>query len=148
MTGVGRRVRKALSVLASEASLPAGLLKQSSKTAPLGGHSKSNPDSSSDVHPLAPHVYSVPPFCGVRRCSLEKHPKDTEVCLLRLNFLFFYMLNFFFFLLFMATAAAYGSSQVRGQIRAAAAGLRHSHSNSRSKLLLQPTLQHTATQDP
>ena len=37
------------------------------------------------------------------------------------------------FLLFRATPAAYGSSQARDQIGAAAAGLHHSHSNARSK---------------
>ena len=42
------------------------------------------------------------------------------------NILFFL---FFFFLLFRATPAAYGCSQARGLIRAAAAGLHHSHSN-------------------
>ena len=35
------------------------------------------------------------------------------------------------FLLFRATTAAYGGSQARGPIRAAAAGLSHSHSNTR-----------------
>ena len=35
---------------------------------------------------------------------------------------------------------AYGSSPARGRIRAAAAGLHHSHSNTRSELHLQPTL--------
>ena len=51
--------------------------------------------------------------------------------------LYFYVGNkemiIFFSLLFRATPAAYGSSQARGQIRAAATGLHHSHSNSRSK---------------
>ena len=37
------------------------------------------------------------------------------------------------------TSMAYQSSQARGQIRAAAAGLHHSHSNSGSKLCLPPT---------
>ena len=41
-------------------------------------------------------------------------------------------LNIIFFL-FMATPAAHGSSQARGQIRASAAGLHHSHSNTGSK---------------
>ena len=36
---------------------------------------------------------------------------------------------FFFFCFFRATLMAYGSSQARGQIRAAAAGLHHNHSN-------------------
>ena len=43
--------------------------------------------------------------------------------------------------LFKATAAAYGSSQARGHIGAAATGLRHSHSNAGSELLLQSALQ-------
>ena len=36
---------------------------------------------------------------------------------------------------------AYGGSQARGGIGAVATGLRHSHSNSGSKLCLQPTPQ-------
>ena len=36
---------------------------------------------------------------------------------------------FWFVLSFRATLAGYGGSQARGQIRAVAAGLRHSHSN-------------------
>ena len=44
-----------------------------------------------------------------------------------------------FFFLFKATPLAYGSSQARSQIRAAAACLRHSYSNARS----QPCVQHT-----
>ena len=55
---------------------------------------------------------------------------------------------FFIFLLFRATPAAYGSSQVRGQIGAAGASLHHSHSNSGLELHLQPTPQLTATPDP
>ena len=50
--------------------------------------------------------------------------------------------------LFRATLAAYGSSQARGQTGARAAGLHQSHSNARSVLRLQPTLQLTAMQDP
>ena len=42
---------------------------------------------------------------------------------------------FFFFLRFRTAPAAYGSSHAaRGQIRATAAGLHHSHSNEGSKL--------------
>ena len=43
---------------------------------------------------------------------------------------------------------AYGGSQARGRIRAAAAGLCHSHSNSRFELSLQPTPQLTETPVP
>jgi len=46
-------------------------------------------------------------------------------------------LLFFFFFLFRATPLAYGSSQARGWIGAAAASLCHKHSNTRSKLHLQ-----------
>ena len=42
----------------------------------------------------------------------------------------------FFFFFFSAAPAACGSSQVRGQIGAASAGLHHSHSNVRSELHL------------
>ena len=48
----------------------------------------------------------------------------------------------------MAAGVACGSSQARGQIRATAAGLYHSHSNVGSGLHLQPTRQLTATPDP
>ena len=54
----------------------------------------------------------------------------------------------FFFCLFRATPVAYGGSQARGLIGAAAAGLRHSHSNAGYELHLQPTPQLTATPDP
>ena len=58
---------------------------------------------------------------------------------------------FFFFpfvcLLFRVVPEAYGGSQTRGQIRAVAAGLRHSHSNARSEPRVQPTPQLTAMPD-
>ena len=57
-------------------------------------------------------------------------------------------LSFIFGLLFRAAPAAYGGSQVRGLIRAAAASLRHSHSKARSEPRLRPTPQLTATLDP
>ena len=46
------------------------------------------------------------------------------------HYLSFFFLSFFF--LFTATPMTYGSSWARGQIRASAAGLCHSHSNARS----------------
>ena len=52
---------------------------------------------------------------------------------------------FFFFVLFRV---AYGDSQARGLIGAAAASLHHSHSNAGSEPQLQPTLQLTAMLDP
>ena len=52
----------------------------------------------------------------------------------------------FFFL--MAAPVAYGSFQTSNPIRAVAAGLYHSHSNTRSKPYLWPMLQVAATPDP
>ena len=53
-------------------------------------------------------------------------------------------LGFFFsFFLSRAIPEAYGGSQARGQIRATAAGLCHSHRNARSEPYLQPTPQLT-----
>ena len=50
--------------------------------------------------------------------------------------------------LFRVTPEACGVSQDRGQIRAALAGLHHSHSNLGSQLCLPPTPQLMATVDP
>ena len=50
--------------------------------------------------------------------------------------------------LFRATAAAYGGSQARGPIGAAAANLRQSHSNAISEPHLRRTPQLTAALDP
>ena len=48
---------------------------------------------------------------------------------------------------FRATLMAYGGSQARGRIKAAASSLHHSHSNARSEPRLQPTLQLMAMLD-
>ena len=58
------------------------------------------------------------------------------------------VLFFLSFLLFRAALVIYGSSQVRGPITAAAAGLYLSHSNARSEAHLQPTPQLMATPAP
>ena len=54
--------------------------------------------------------------------------------------------NFFFFCLFRAAPVVYESSQTKGPVRTVAAG--HSHSHTRSKPCLRPTLLLTATLDP
>ena len=54
----------------------------------------------------------------------------------------------FYFILFLVYPMAYGSSQARGRIGAAAAGLHHSHSNTKPKPCLQPTPQPMAMLDP
>ena len=56
--------------------------------------------------------------------------------------------SFFFFGLFRAAPAAYGSSQARGRIGPAAAGLHHSHSDLGSEPHLWLTPQLIATPDP
>ena len=53
-----------------------------------------------------------------------------------------------FYLFLRATPMAHGSSQARGQIGAAAAGLHQSHSKAGSEPRLQPTPQLMATPDP
>ena len=50
-----------------------------------------------------------------------------------------------FFSLFTAAATAYGGSQARGRIGAAAAGLHHSHGNIGSQLHLRHTSKLAAT---
>ena len=47
-----------------------------------------------------------------------------------------------------AAPTAHGGSQARGPIGAVVAGLHHSHSNTRSKLHLQPIPQLTTMLDP
>ena len=62
-------------------------------------------------------------------------------------FFFVFCLLSFVFCLFMKHPA-YGSSQARGPIRTAAAGLHHSHSNTRSEPHLPPTPQLSGNADP
>ena len=65
----------------------------------------------------------------------------------RLQFGDFCVFQFFSFSLFRAGSVVYGSSQARGQIGAAVASLRHSHSKLGSKLCLRSTSQLTAMLD-
>ena len=57
--------------------------------------------------------------------------------------IFRYLMSWTFFF-YRAASAAYGGSQARGWIRAAASGLHHSHSNTGSELHLWPTPKVTA----
>ena len=62
---------------------------------------------------------------------------------------FIYLFIYFVFLPFLRPLpVAYGGSQASGLIRAVAAGLHHSHSNSRYEPPLRPTPQLLATRDP
>ena len=78
-------------------------------------------------------------------------------CVVKKKFYLFYFISFHFisfhfnflvFCPFRSAPEAHGGSQARGRIRATAAGLHHSHSNSRSKPHLPPTPQLTTTPDP
>ena len=74
---------------------------------------------------------------------------EKQVASQNVEFNLIYIFNFFFFFsISWAAPAAYGRSQARGQIRAAAASLRHSHSNTGSEPRLWPTPQLTATPYP
>ena len=75
--------------------------------------------------------------CGPKKTERQKKKKKVDesfylskrsITIVR-NIRFFF---FFFFLLFRATPAAYSGSQARGLIGAVVAGLRQSHSNTRS----------------
>ena len=59
-----------------------------------------------------------------------------------------FLFCFCFCFVFIATVVAYGSSWARGQGRAVAAGLHHSHGNSRSEPHLWTTPQLAAMPDP
>ena len=97
-------------------------------------HAKAMWDTWLATLPL-PHLASVGPGRqGAQEAALH-------LCLL-VCFLFSFLL------LFRVTPVAYESSQARGSIRPAAAGLRQSHSNTESKLCLQPTPQLMAMPDP
>ena len=61
---------------------------------------------------------------------------------------FIYLFILFYFVFSRAAPMAYGGSQARGRIRAVAARLCQSHSNSGAELLLRPTPQLTARPDP
>ena len=74
--------------------------------------------------------------------------KDWDLFFLPSFFPFFLFFVCLFVLFFRAAPTAYGSSQTWGRIRAAAAGLKHSHNNAGSELHLQPTPLLRATLDP
>ena len=60
--------------------------------------------------------------------QLPEHPEDQET-----HFVVGFFQLIFLGGIFGAAPAAYGGSQARGRIRAVAAGLHHSHSNTRSE---------------
>ena len=79
--------------------------------------------------------------------SKENFPFIIFLFLFAAFYLLFIVVPVTFFFFLRAVPAAYGDSQARAQIRAAAAGLWHNHSNTRSRSLLQPKPHLNATQD-
>ena len=87
---------------------------------------------------------------GPEQASFALKPGHTFLIIISV-FFFFFVFVFVFFVFFCyhrATPMTYGGSQARGLICAVAAGLCHSHSNTRSEPCLQPTPQLMATPDP
>ena len=85
---------------------------------------------------------------GLGKASLDMIPK-VQVIKQKTDKLNYTKTKTFLLLLFFrATPVAYGDSQARGPIAATAAGLHHSHGNTRSEPHLQPTPQLTAMPDP
>ena len=65
--------------------------------------------------------------------------------------IYFYFILFTYLVIFVFLGPhlwPYGSSQARGQIRAAATGLHHNHSNARTQLHLRPAPQPQQCQNP
>ena len=92
---------------------------------------------------ILPH--SCPFFFGLLKPEFD-HAQSASRALIGNYSSIFY--SFVCVRLFMATLMGCGSFQARGLIRAVATSLHQSHSNTRSKLCLWPTLQLTATLDP
>jgi len=88
-------------------------------------------------------------ICSVINCSHRaiQHIPMTHLFITRCFYLLtcLLMMSFFFF---MAAPTAYGNSLARGQIKATAAGLHHSHSNVGSEPHLWPTPQLMVLPDP
>ena len=85
-----------------------------------------------------PPVWETDPRSGGTAANWRARPEERSGCGHRSAWrgLLHPKLSFFFPFLFRATPEAYGSSQARGRIRAAAAGLPQSHSLLRSELHL------------
>ena len=75
-------------------------------------------------------MYITAPFTTAKTWKQSKCPSTKE----RITKMWYICTKEFFFLPFRATPAAYESAQASGQIRAAAAGIHHSHRHSGSKL--------------
>ena len=113
---------------------------------PKGGQGRGPPGGSGGPFLVSSSLWWFPEILGIPRCVAASSP----VCLCHHTAFSLCpcVSSFFFFLPFRVTPSAYGGSQARGQIRAAPAGLHHSHSSTRPEPRLRPTSQLTATPDP
>ena len=95
-----------------------------------------------DPHPAAQH-------CLYQEEPLQTGSQWTPSCFVFCSIVvkIYLRFTFFFFCFFRAPAMAYGGSQARGRIGAAAVSLHHSHSNMGSEPGLGRTPQLTARQD-
>ena len=107
-------------------------------------------------NPVMPSKGHLSEACSVPTCYFSLSPLSPDHCVapvhrtapgtgLGTRRIHFFL---FFFCLFRATPAVNGGSQARDLIGAVAAGLHHSHSNTRSEPRLQPTPWLTATPGP
>ena len=111
-------------------------------------HTISMTSSHSPLHPCCSQLRSI--WAGTKVRVWNSDPALDFYAKWQVFFLFVCWVFVFWVVscLFRVLPAAYGDSQPRCRIGAAAAGLRLSHSHPRSKLCLQPTLQLMATLDP
>ena len=99
-------------------------------------------------HDFCSHITSVYSGSLLYPVALLWAANQTWFLQLILDSSYIFLSLFFFSFFFRASPVAYGNSQARGQIGAAAAGLHYSHSNMTSKPCLQPATQLTAIPDP
>ena len=106
--------------------------------------------NSIQINPCLCPDYPTFTVLGPHKCFLKLLSPKWALHLLQSYFSSFFFLKkklINLFCCFRAAPLAYGGSQARGQIGAAAARLHQSHSNARSKPCLQPTPQLMATLD-
>ena len=99
------------------------------------------------TQPFPEHMFGATLRSTKARQSHVVPPGSRMLLLLGLPANFYSFFFFFFFFPLTTVPEACGRSQARDPVGATAAGLHHSHSNPRSELHLQPTLQLVAMPD-
>ena len=124
--------------------------KKRNSTKPIGGRKKNAPVTDTRTKQSRQSLSEMLAFCfdsGINDVegSAFKHSSDHNRMSSSNSFS---ISSFLFFAFSRAAPAAYGGSQARGLIRAVAAGLCQSHSNTKPEPRLRATPQLTATPDP